>query len=69
MFFSLQGGNVNVVSRCFKFLVSVNNLFKRKNVKQPRTGTITKLILTQLPVHTVIPKSKYTMLEACSTGS
>ena len=31
---------VSVGWRCFKFLVSVNNLFESKNVKLQRTGTI-----------------------------
>ena len=33
--------HVNVSGRCFNFLVSVNYLFERKNVKWQRTGTIT----------------------------
>ena len=31
---------VSVGWRCFKFLISVNNLFESKNVKLQRTGTI-----------------------------
>ena len=32
--------NINVGWRCFKFLVSVNNLFERNNIKCQMTGTI-----------------------------